>query len=551
MSNRASKRTIIGVTFLVLSIFYTFLFSPYGNIRLIDSFDMLFHLNRIDSLGNILNSPVNFDYWNHVGNITSLFYPWLTISPGYLIFKIFGNPVLSFLIFLTLITFLTFISAYYFMEKYSNDTLQAVLFSIIYTLSFFRLASVFYRVGLAEYISYIFIPMVFYAFAKMLAGEFNKWPLFALGIALIIMTHPLTAFITIVMLIPLVFLVLFSKVSHSWKYWGQLILAGIQAILMVAVAILGFVLPMLEQKRAVTTNRPALLDLTQTAQKPLVLAMNSLHTDVRSYSLGIISLATLLVILLFIWKDKFAYKLVAIEAIIGLVISTSVFPWKYLQDTFFNFLQFPWRFLNLVTFFLAIYLSHILAQLLKKRSPVLKLFVLILTVAACVTQVFISGTNLNRQPSPIESVTAKNGNHYIQSFDQKDYYPVNSLKYSDQLKQHKFLVNNKQASLPFTTTPNIYLVSYYNKDSVKMDIPVLFYKGIDVSINNEKVAPKVSQRGTVQIKTQTGQNNIEISYHYTLIAKFSMLVSIIGLLILILLTMNAGFWKNLTNMVEK
>ena len=134
------KNVIIGVLFIVISLFYTFLFIKPGNIRLLDSYDLLFHWNRISSLGNIFSSPVNFNYWNHVGNFTNVFYPWLTILPGYLIFQLAGSPFTGFLIFLTLITFLTLVSSYYFMHKFSASTLQALLFAVLYSLSFFRLA---------------------------------------------------------------------------------------------------------------------------------------------------------------------------------------------------------------------------------------------------------------------------------------------------------------------------------------------------------------------------------------------------------------------------
>lgn len=543
MSNKALKRTILGTIFLVLSILYTVLFSPHATIRLLDSYDMLFHLNRVNSLGNILVSPVNFNYWDHVGNFTSVFYPWFTLSPGYLIFKMVSDPIISFLIFLTLITFLTFISSYYFMAKFSKDTLQAFLFSILYTLSFFRVASVFYRVGLAEYISYIFIPLIFYAFAEILSGNFNKWPLFATGLTLTVLTHPLTAFITVIMLIPLVILVIFSKVSHSFRYWGQLIWAGVQSIILVIVASSGFILPMIEQKRALATNRPALLGLAQMAQKPMDLFNNALHTDVRSYSIGIISLLTIVLIVIFIWKDKFSYRLVAIEGLLALVLSTNLFPWHLVQNTFFNLMQFPWRFLNMVTFFFAIYLSHILAKLMKNRSSLTKLSVLVLMTVACGSQVYLSGMKVNSQPSPFATVTSKNADQKIKSFHQEDYYPVQSLPYSDEIKSHKFVINDKKVKVPFETTANTYSIKYYSKNAVKMDIPVLFYKGIKVSINNEVVSPKISERGTVEIKTAQGQNNIQIQYYYTKIARVSMAVSVVGFIILIWLLFNNGHWS--------
>ncbi|MCO6542011.1 MAG: hypothetical protein J6573_06890 [Lactobacillus sp.] len=533
--NKIIKYTIIGLTFLIISIFYTFLFAPHGSIHLLDSYDLLFHWNRIDSLGNILKSPTNFDYWNHVGNFTNMFYPWLTILPGYLIYKLVGTPLLGFLIFLTLITFLTMVSAYYFMNKWAHNTLQSLLFAIIYTLSFFRLASVFYRVGVAEYLSYIFMPMVFYAAAKLLAGEFESWPILALGMSLIILTHPLTAVTVIIIMLPLPILILFNKISHHWQYWGELLVNGAKAIVLVIITSVGFFLPMIEQKRALQINRPALLDLAQTAQSPYLLFKNSLHTDIRSYSLGIIAIVALILIVLFVWQDKFSYRIVAIEAIIAVILSTKIFPWSSLQNTPLNYLQFPWRFLNIANFFLAIYLSHILVKIVQKFSAIVKLMTLLMVMTACVLQVYMSAQQLFQQTQPLAIITSKNINRQIHEFNQLDYYPQKSLPYSKQIKHHLFLVDGVKTKLNYQTTPDIYQVKYYNKKSATLDLPILFYKGVHVTINNVTVPAHSSHRDTVQIQTQPGVNNIEISYQYTVLAKVALAISCFSLISLILI----------------
>lgn len=543
MKNRTSRTIILGIIFIVLSILYTVLFAPSGNIRLMDSYDMLFHLNRISSLGNIFYSPVNFDYWGHVGNMTSIFYPWLTILPGFLIFQLAGNPVWGFLAFLTLITFGTFCSAYYFMKKFSNNTLQSFIFSIVYTLAFFRMASVFYRAGLAEYMSYIFIPMLFYEFYQLLSGKFSKWPLFALSFTLIVLTHPLTAFTVVILLIPLIPFTLFSKTSHSWSYWGHLLLSGFESIIMVLITTIGFSLPMIQQEKYISVNRPALLNLATTAKQPVQLFQDALGTDVRNYSFGAIMLLALVLLLIFVWKSDLKYRLVGLEMLIALILSTSIIPWSQLQNTFFNYLQFPWRFLNLFTFFAAVYISYGLARMVKNHSSLLKLLMMIIVLAGCISQTYISGNQLNHQITLAKhpaKITPKDSSKYVTGFSQLDYYPQRSLSFKKDIAHHVAVVDGQKKKLATSWDQNTYTVQYYDQKSTEIDVPVLAYKGLNVTVNNEPVKHQISKRGTALVKTNPGQNRIELSYSYSSVAKLALIVNVIGLLFLLWICFNDG-----------
>lgn len=543
MKNKTFRTIILGVIFLVLSILYTVLYAPNGSIRLMDSYDMLFHLNRIASLSNIFQSPVNFEYWGQVGNMTSEFYPWLTLIPGYLILQVVGNPVIGFLVFLTVITFATFTSAYFFMKKFSDNTLQSFLFSIIYTLSFFRMASVFYRAGLAEYTCYIFIPMLFYEFYQLLSGNFKKWPLFALSFTLIVLTHPLTAFTTVILMLPLVLLVLFTKTAHSWSYWGKLILSGIGSIILVGLTTVGFVLPMIQQQKYISVNRPALLKLSSTAKVPEQLFKDALGTDLRNYSFGVIMLFALLLLVIFIWKDKAKYRLIGIEMLIALVLSTNLIPWNQLQNTFFNYMQFPWRFLNLFTFFASIYIAYGVTKIVDKRSPLLKLLVMILIMAGCINQAYVSGNQLNHQITLAKDpsrITTSNANKYIKQFTQEDYYPVRSLFYAKDLGKHVYILNGERTNLPTKITSNTYTVNYFNQKPETIDFPVLVYKGLNVHINNEAVDYKISERGTAMVKTKPGQNKIVLKYEYSTVAKAALGLNAVGFVIMAWLSINQG-----------
>ncbi|BDP59641.1 hypothetical protein EfmJHP38_05790 [Enterococcus faecium] len=58
--------------------------------------DTYFHLSRIIGLDNVWSSPVNFNNFDHHGTMMNIFYPWLTLYPAFLFYKMMGNLVLSY-----------------------------------------------------------------------------------------------------------------------------------------------------------------------------------------------------------------------------------------------------------------------------------------------------------------------------------------------------------------------------------------------------------------------------------------------------------------------
>ena len=127
MSSKAWKRTILGTTFILISIIYTAMLSVYGKV----SWNLIFDVQRINSLNNIIVSPTNFNFWGHNGSQVNLFVPWVTSIVFWPLFQI-ESPLLGYLLSFGLITLMTMLSAYYFIFKLSDDTLQSFIFAMIY-----------------------------------------------------------------------------------------------------------------------------------------------------------------------------------------------------------------------------------------------------------------------------------------------------------------------------------------------------------------------------------------------------------------------------------
>ncbi len=99
--------------------------------------DTYFHLSRIIGLDNVWSSPVNFNNFDHHGTMMNIFYPWLTLYPAFLFYKMMGNLVLSYNIYY----FLSLFNNGRFLFFYETNKKQSLYFAVIFDyLYIFRLS---------------------------------------------------------------------------------------------------------------------------------------------------------------------------------------------------------------------------------------------------------------------------------------------------------------------------------------------------------------------------------------------------------------------------
>jgi len=513
MSSSTWKKLILSSTFIILSILYTYLLAIHGS----SNWNLSFDIERIKSLGNVLVSPTNFDYWNHSGSLVSLFMPWLTSILFWPLFQI-GNDTLSYLLLFFIINLLTFISSYYFSERFFKDTLQSFLFSIIYTLSLTRFNLIFSN-QIFDYLLLIFLPMVFFGLFQMIEGRFKFWPVFSLGMVLVALTSPWMAISITVVSLFMIALGVFSRQTHSWKYWGMMILTGFESVILAVISTAGYTLPLIEQnnfyqnKIKSTYIQVSKFDFS-----------NYYSSDQNKYLLVSTVFIILAVIVWFFIKSSLSIKISAVGVIIAGVLSTDLIPWKIAGIDFTKLTYYFWI---VCIYLLCQFVSYALSRVLNNRSSLLKLFVLVLTTLASCSAVYIGANNIK----PLNNVKSQ--------ASLLVHYPKDSLTKTD---LNKFLVNGKENRITSQTTPNSFEFKYYDPKSVTIDTPILAYRGHQAQINNESVVTKVSKRGTIRIQTQPGANIVRISYHYSDLAKISLIISVIGLLTLCWLILNKGRW---------
>jgi len=519
MSSRSWKKIILSSIFLILSLFYTVMFfqhAAFGN-------EMMFNIAHIKSLGNVFTSPINFDYWNHSGSQINFYSPWLTILSGLIFLN--GNVAYGYSAFLTLITFLTLASAYVYMMKFSKDTLESLLFSVIYSFSFNRFFLVFQEQRLENYLVLIFLPMVYYGAYQVFRGQKGHWLNLACGMSLIVWTAPYVALGVFITLVPMVVLMLFSKISHNWPYWGHLMLDLLQAVGLTLLMTIGFWGPLIENQ---AQNKFVQEPMTNFNYQKW---FNNLGlNNTQEYLLLAIGILLGLLLILIFLKSSFSYKLLMLETIplvtlllvkvelTGLDISRLIFALQSILD-----------------FFAIIILTRIVIMLFQESPVILRLLILCATIIGLCFMTYTQASSMNSKQT-------------LSASSKVDYTKV-ITNYHDLAgnNHNRFSVNERNAQVSFYTKNSNYWIQYYDPKASTMDLPLPIYAGYQVELNNEAVKTTVSERKTLQLQTNPGKNMIEIQAHYTILAIISLVANLLGIILFGYLAVRQSRWPSKKN----
>ena len=112
---------------------------------------------------------------NGFGYSWDLFYGPLSSYITAVIGGIFDNIVVSYKLVLFLGLLLSGITMYYFMKKITEDKNVSVLGSVLYMIMPYHLTDMYIRGSLGEFLSFIFIPLVFLGLYNLFNEEKNDW----------------------------------------------------------------------------------------------------------------------------------------------------------------------------------------------------------------------------------------------------------------------------------------------------------------------------------------------------------------------------------------
>lgn len=331
-----------------------------------DGHDMLFHLNRIEGIASGLRCgqfPVRIHASTLLGYgyAASEFYPELFLYIPAILRNMGVSLCASVRVFEAGINLLAALSCYMSAKAIFDSRRTAVGASVLYTLCVYRLVNLYTRATLGESLAMIFFPLIIWSLYEVLRRDDGKWPLLALGMTGVCMSHLLST----------LFSVLFCAIAAVFSLPKLMrekrrFLAILKAAAITVLCCVWFYVPMMQYSGdGVSTS--VVLDAQENVLQPggfFVAFAGDMNADIPedfAYTIGVVPGLALLVgcALLLVrryaqgkaamdGKDRAALALCALGAV-ALIGATDAFPWELVCSlrrpfsTFFKQIQFPWR----------------------------------------------------------------------------------------------------------------------------------------------------------------------------------------------------------------
>ena len=165
--------------------------------HIVDGHDLFFHMNRIEGIAAGLRSgqfPVRIHASTLLGfgYAASEFYPEAFLYVPALLRNMGVSLMASVQVMMILINLATALVCYGSVRAMTRSRDVALLSSILYTLSIYRLVSLYAVATIAEALAMVFFPMLIYAVTQALVGDSRCWPVLSLAMTGIFMSHLLS-----------------------------------------------------------------------------------------------------------------------------------------------------------------------------------------------------------------------------------------------------------------------------------------------------------------------------------------------------------------------
>ena len=525
---KKNKNQIIDIIFMLfLSFAYVIpLFMSMGIYHSVNQ-DTYFHLSRIIGLDNVWSSPVNFNNFDHHGTMMNIFYPWLTLYPAFLFYKMMGNLVLSYNIYYFFITFLTMVVSYFSMKQIKNNRYISLLFSIIYTFSAYRAIDIFHRASLGEAVALTFLPLILMGCYEIYIRDYQKWYWLSIGMTLVVYTHLLSVAMVSVFIGGTLFL--------SFYFWDQKIarlLSLLKATVLTFFLSAGFLIPFIQQSRAQELKVPLGKELSGMA--PSDMLTHILNNNYNNYTIGLFLFLGLIGAFIFIKKltadDLFIFFL----GVFVLFCSTNLFPWQLFNHTPVKSLQFVWRLNGFSSLFIAYTMSIVIYYIFSTKNNSWK--IMVFTFLALILHLSGVSNSIHANKDSLTLIAPEDAVAIAENYNHTDYANKESIYHPDMINNDQYLLGNQEINPTTHFMSNkltIELDNSNNKNTV-LTTPIYRYKGQVASIKGKLVQTKLSKFGTTELTIPPGINKVVITYQYTKLAIASRYLSIVTLILFLL-----------------
>ena len=550
--SKLNKEYIIIACIVIISLF------PLYFPGFLYTHDGIIHLFRTNGMYENL---MNFDFFNRIyynclndfGYGWGLFYPPLSaLIPA--VFMTLGISLFtSEKIFIVLVSILAGIFSFKLFKELFKDKFIAMIVAILYILCPYKINQVIIRGAMGEVLLYTFLPLVFLGLHKILNKEFKYSYLFIIGICGIVYAHIISVVYTTI------FGLLFLLFNYKKLFNKKVIINLITSSIIIILISLPIIIPVVQhQFSGIYRISNIETDVADRVVHPGQLIGGSFegkeaentgyYSDEKemNYMIGLAFLPILLLI-------PYLYKIIkkngdlnfliiySILTAITIIMMVCTFFWN--KFTILDVIQYPWRLLVFTTLFISIMCGYILKVLVNKDNRyIFFIFIIsysllfVLAIGSKANHAKNLGGEFNFSNQELNPLIDDYGSLSFSIGFAHEYLPKNASEDYIIDRSNELIILNGSCEISNTKFDKNVLTSDLkcNKTLTQIEVPLLYYKGYTILLNDKKIDYHLSDNGFIKIiidEKYEGDYHLKIKYTGTILYNICDIIAIITLIL--------------------
>ena len=544
MWSSKKKEALLFIFFVVIAVIFVLPFARHNLIYIGD--DIGYNFNRIYQIayglkhGTLVSNMSTVTFTSNPGYIVNVFYPWLTILPFSILYVIFNQAVLSVYAGIFLYTIVGLYIAYYSTFYICKNRSQAILTSVIYTFSTYRVTELYSRFAIGEWLAGLFLPMVLCGLYAVFYKQ-KKWYWFPVGMALIMYSHILSAILTVVIAFVIIIICI-------WRFNDKRSI--IKKLLQSFVICLGlstaFIGPFLGQYLSNDIYSPQSTPLSTFAYSLRDLVIKSIEGTINSPlsgglygNIGIVLISSIILFPFLFHRLSVIYKLSFTMGLVFFLMITRYFPWSYLQGTSFELIQFPFRLSLFSTLFLSFVGGRELELICLKLNLIGRYKVIGISIVTIFIVVSFGYVSLIFGRSTFaNSYTVTNNfdkSFMFNGLKTKDYLPSKSVKLYQSVSEGKGWIDGKITQFKINNNYSNQIVLYAKNlaQNQFVTLPVYLYRNMKIYQGEHELPITTNSNELIKVRARDSSRLI-VRYKMNVFDYGSYFISIVSWVILLI-----------------